>query len=59
MYLVDIYDSENYCAAGPNWFTDVTDGPSLQQALEEAKKWINETEEPERYHVMYRIVGCL
>ena len=40
MYLVDIYDSENYCAAGPNWFTDVAEGPTLQQALEEAKNWI-------------------
>ena len=59
MYLVDIYDSENRCAVGPDWFTDAAEGPTLQQALEEAKNWIEESEEPERYQVMYRIVGCL
>ena len=59
MYLVDIYDSENRCAAGPDWFTDAAEGPTLQQALEEAKNWIEESEEPERYQVMYRIVGRL
>lgn len=56
MYVVDIWNSSTKTGAGPCWFThDMT----LNEALYKAKEWIESKPNPENYHIMYRIVGCL
>jgi hypothetical protein len=61
MYLVDIFDTVTRRSAGPSWF--VTSGDknklSLPRALKLAKEWVANSGEPDRYEVMYRIVGGL
>jgi hypothetical protein len=57
MYVVDIWDSKNRSEAGPHWVTGKD--LSLKEALNKAKKWVEESDTPAIYEVMYRIVGCL
>lgn len=57
MYVVDIYDAQSCCAAGPCWVTGKE--LSLKDAIQKAKQWVEESENPSIYEVMYRIVGCL
>lgn len=56
MFVVDIWNSKTKTDAGPAWFTD---DMTLTEALNKAKEWVENKPNPEHYHIMYRIVGCL
>jgi hypothetical protein len=57
MYVIDIWNSKTQTNVGPAWFTgnDLT----IKEAMEKAREWVAKTSNPEDYHVMYHIVGCL
>lgn len=54
MEEANIWNSKTQTIAGLCWITN-----TLEEAMEKAREWVAKTSNPEDYHVMYHIVGCL
>ena len=60
MYIVEIIDTKNKARVGKTFFTgEGEDYDTLADGRAAAEEWIKNTNSPEDYKVVSRIVGCL